>query len=199
MKIDEKEYCSVYEKYADKTFKQAYRIFDGCIQSSKDVVQIVFMKLWEKAKDDPNYIENPEHLEKWLSTVCRNAALKYISRKYSFKYKPTIINTDTYNVYAAFVNPREAILDKELHDGYEDIYNANKTEVIASDLERLIDTLSKKQKDVVVLKLEGMTNKSIAKQLGVTENLVASRLFYTFKRLREVIARRGRHMFNYAT
>ena len=166
----------LYIKYEKKLYKIAKKILqvredaEDCVHDTVGLIVCSLEKF--KAAADKGYIE------KLLMVTCRNCALNAAKAK---------------NRRNEYVQP---IAKLNYEDGeYEDVdipdYNSSVDKLYISEkncelLCQLIDKLDDKYRDVILLKSLGVSNKTIAKTMNITEELVRQRYLRAKKKLLEM-------------
>jgi len=146
--------------YLLETFSQRAVVFAISIvkdeQEARDIVQKVFIKLW---MNNLNF-ESIKHFKAYLYSSIRNACFDYFQSK------------KQYDEIA------HEIIDESIED------NLIETEIKA-ELLRKVDLLPQSRKEVILLRLKGMTLEDIAKKLEVSRNTVKTHIRISNKELKE--------------
>ena len=153
----------------DKLFRYAYSLLKDRAEA-EDVVQEVFIRLWQK-RDDLKHIDS---IEAWSMTMTRNLTLdKFRTRKLEFLALNNAENiADTRAVPDVMVEQSE----------------------IKTDIDKIIDSLSGKQKQVIRLRdIEGYTYQEIGEIIGIDQNLVKVTLFRARENLRKKLLKTDRY------
>jgi len=138
------------------------RQWTSSLAEAEDILQDAFVRYWKNQRHLPG---NPNAL---ILTSVRRAAIDY------GRSRTRRINRET-QAY-------------ELEDKVT-FFEPGEGEV-AQDLEKAVRSLPAEQREVVVMKIWGMlTFEEIARQLGVSQNTVASRYRYALAALRKTISR----------
>lgn len=129
-------------------------LFDN--QASQDVVQDVFIHLWEKAED----IKIETSLLSYVRAMVRNRCLNYLK---------SIKIIDNFG-----------LLKTNIHLITEHVFETAEQDnkrIIYQQIIKIIDTLPERMQQVVKLKLSGnYTYKEIAEELGISVNTVKTQL-----------------------
>jgi len=146
----------IYNIYYGFVMQKLKKLLPEC-KDLNDLAHDVFLSMLKNKISVDVYDETA--LKKYLTIVCKNTASSYAK-----KNKRTLLMSseeiDALRRYDA--SAEQAVILGETKD----------------ELLEIIMTLSEKNRDVCSLKyLSGLTNKEIAKTLGIPENIVASRLF----------------------
>jgi RNA polymerase sigma factor (sigma-70 family) len=185
----------------------------------EDVAQLTFEKLWNKVKDDDNYINDEHHLCLWLYRVCKNQALKTLAKLKKMELMGSSMDIDmekckvlgfreetsAFDMYNTNLgNTRNlnmfwvANVSEEETDKYAEMYNTEKTKWFLKNLPKLKKLLSKKELLVFNMRLKGLSYKEIAEKLKITRGAVYFRFFNACKRLKDAVSRSDAKL-NYAT
>lgn len=162
---DKKAFQKFFEQHYEDlvNYANAY-LFDT--DTSEDIVQEVFIALWERAKS-----MNIEYsLVAYVRTMVRNRCLNYLkSIKITDDYKVLEMNI-------AFVT--DYTLDTE---------EENK-KIIYRQIMKIIDTLPERMRTVVTLKfVHNYTYKEIAEELNISVNTVKTQLKRAKNRITELL------------
>ena len=132
------------------------------IDTSKDIVQEVFIKIWEQNIQSPNFYA----AKSLLYTSVKNRCLDYLQSKY----------------YRSVIQSPDIDFDKMLT---EEFFH---TQLIIIDtyaqLETAIKQLPSKSETVIRLTLNAHTNKEIAEAMSISKNTVKSQKRIAYKKLR---------------
>lgn len=137
---------------------------------AEDIVQEVFLKLWDKR----NEFGKINNIEAWSMTITKNMVLDKIRSEKSFSVDPHGIKLNEY--------------DSETPDVI--IERAE----IRTDIRRMIEALSEKQREVIILReIEGYSYQKIGEIMGIDQNLVRVTLFRARENLRRKILKTERY------
>ncbi|OBX24485.1 hypothetical protein A9996_15100 [Gelidibacter algens] len=129
---------------------------------SKDVVQDVFIKIWEQKTQYPNFNAN----KSFLYTAVRNRSLDYLKSKY----------------HRGVMQSSDLEFD-QLHS--EEFFLTQLTIVDTySQLEIAIKKLPNKCERIIRLSLKAYTNKEIADEMSISKNTVKSQKRIAYEKLR---------------
>jgi len=145
----------------DKLFRYALSLLKDSADS-EDIVQEVFMRLWQKRSD----LVNIKNIEAWSMTMTRNLTLdKLKAKKLEFRNLSRIEDESIKNSGAdELVEQAEAI----------------------EGIKKLINSLSEKQKQVIMLRdIEGYSYQEIGEIIGIDQNLVKVTLFRARENVRK--------------
>ncbi|WP_299108407.1 sigma-70 family RNA polymerase sigma factor [uncultured Winogradskyella sp.] len=133
------------------------------IDTSKDIVQEVFIKIWERKIEYPNFFA----IKSLLYKSVRNRCLDYLKSKY----------------HRSMVQSPDIDFDHMLSDEF---FYTQLTLIDTYDqLETAIKHLPKKSEAVIRLTLNAYTNKEIAEELSISKNTVKSQKRIAYNKLRQ--------------
>ena len=132
------------------------------MDTSQDVVQKVFVKIWERKI---NYI-NFYATKSYLYTSVRNGCLDFLKSKH---YRSTLHSSNI--DFDQMLTEEFFITQLTIIDTY-------------SQLETAIKQLPKKCERVIRLSLKAYTNKEIAEEMGISKNTVKSQKRIAYEKLR---------------
>ncbi len=134
----------------------------GQAAEAEDVVQEVFIKLWNNRQQ----IANISNIEAWCITATKNLSIDKLRSKHQ-RLQPIAAGFDLQDQSA---NPYEAVV---AHDVFDQVRN-------------LMNGLPDKQRDIMQLRdIEGMSYQEIAEALSVPMDQVKVYLFRARKAVRE--------------
>ncbi|WP_262707319.1 RNA polymerase sigma-70 factor [Flagellimonas marinaquae] len=163
-KLKLNEFNRIYEKTYTPLCLFANHFLED-LETSKDVVQEVFVKIWE---DKIEFI-NENTIKSYLYTSVRNRSLDYLR---SNSYRKTF--------------PLTTKKLKELET--EPFFLREIVVVETSDIiENAINTLPEKCAKIIRLSAKGLTNANIAEKLGLSVNTVKTQKKIAFKRLKPIL------------
>lgn len=145
---------ALYELYHRKLYNFIFRISNGNTSICEDIVQSVFIKLWEVRET----VDEEKRLLNFLCTAAKNKMLNTYSHQ-TVRY-----------IYQAYVLKHASELE-----------NTTEQEVDRNMLEELIDewteSLPPARKKIFILsRKEGKSNKEIAQIMGITESTIETQL-----------------------
>ncbi len=149
----------LYDKYKKAMYSLSYRI-TGDFEAANDVLQDAFVKVFRGL---PKF-RGESTLGAWIKTIVVRTAYSYLRKEKIF---------------------------------FEDIDTLSQTHKLdwghyldAEYLEKAILSLPEGYRMVFVLvEIEGFTHKEVAAMLGISEGTSKSQLFYSKKKLREILTR----------
>ncbi len=149
----------VYKTFFLKNYQDLVIYANGYLfdqQASEDIVQDVFIYLWEKPKN----IVIKSSLKGYVTTMVKNRCLNYLK---------AIKITDNYN----YLELNISLITEHVFD---DVSYENK-KIVYHQVLKIIDTLPDKMQQVVKLKfLHNYKYAEIAKELGISVNTVKTHL-----------------------
>lgn len=159
-------YSYLYEMYWSKVYNFA-RLYISSIEDAKEIVQIVFVKLWETR----TFLKENESLKGYLFIITRNII---------FNQKRRSFNEDFY---------KTSILDAYTEDNINDSCEAEE-KMYAMELSRFIDSLvlslPERQRECFLLsRVEKMTYREIGERLGISERTVEVHIIRALKYLKK--------------
>lgn len=132
------------------------------MDTSKDTVQEVFIKIWEKKIEYPNF----NAIKSLLYKSVRNRCLDHLKSKY---YKSVVQSPD---INFEHIESEEFFLSQlTIIDTY-------------TQLETAIKQLPKKCEKIIRLSLKAYTNKEIADEMSISKNTVKSQKRIAYDKLR---------------
>lgn len=162
VKLDKnKAFNLVFDAYWNALYKQAYKKVH-CTELAQDLVQDVFVSLWDKIE----LLDAEGSVLAYLFAILRNKILKlYEKDSVRLKYAASV----TANVAPSDVHSQNTILEKELKA------------IIDAEVERM----PVRMKEIYLLKREDdLSIKQIAQDLSLSEQTVKNQLQMAYQRLR---------------
>ncbi|MBB6681376.1 RNA polymerase sigma-70 factor [Aequorivita sp. 609] len=136
------------------------------MDTSKDIVQEVFIKIWEKQP----VFSNPNTTKAYFYTTVKNHCLNYLKSK----HHKTITNA--------------APLDNELPQSEDYFFAELVSAETHAQLYRAIDTLPKKAAKVISLSINNYTTNEIAEELNITPSTVRTQKSLAYQKLKGLLA-----------
>ncbi len=143
------------------------------IEDSRDVVQDVFLKIWQKKI----VFQDKTAIKAYLYRAVRNKCLDFLKSSYSQKQKQRL-GLDIKQLEDDSFFAREVLLTET-------------SEII----ENALNTLSLKYRKVIKLAMDGLSNEQIAEHLQVSINTIKSQKKFAYKKLRIVLKNDVFHIF----
>ncbi len=161
-KSDHESFRKLFEQYS----KPLYRFSLSYLKSNEgaeDVVQEVFIKIWDKRKD----IDTGKSFQSYVFTIALNSVRKYFN-------KLAAANQLKHDIIASF-SENSAKLDEQ--DDFEDYLR---------HLDTLINRMPEKRKEIFIgKKLDGKSQKELAEEFGITIKTVEYHITEAMKFLKE--------------
>jgi RNA polymerase sigma-70 factor (ECF subfamily) len=161
-KSDHESFRKLFEQYS----KPLYRFSLSYLKSNEaaeDVVQEVFIKIWDKRKD----IDTSKSFQSYLFTIALNSIRKYFN-------KLAEVNQLKHDIIAVLSENPSAFDDQ---DNFEDYL---------FKLDTLIQQMPQKRKEIFIgKKLEGKSQKELAEEFGITTKTVEYHITEAMKFLKE--------------
>lgn len=161
LKNDRVAQKDLYDKYKKAMYTLAYRI-TGDFESANDVLQDAFVKVF---KGLPGF-RGDSTLGAWIKTIVIRTAYSYLRKDKLFFEDIENVNLKNHLDWGHYLDAEyleKAILS--LPEGYRTVF--------------------------VLIEVEGYSHKDVAEMLGISEGTSKSQLFYSKKRLREMLKNNG--------
>lgn len=161
LKNDRVAQKDLYDKYKKAMYTLAYRI-TGDFESANDVLQDAFVKVFRGL---PSF-RGESTLGAWIKTIVIRTAYSYLRKDKIFFEDIEHVNPKNHLDWGHYLDTEyleKAILS--LPEGYRTVF--------------------------VLIELEGYSHKEVAEMLGISEGTSKSQLFYSKKRLREMLKNNG--------
>lgn len=165
-KGSEKAFEQLYNTYKKTIWWTAYKVVKN-IDVADDITSMVFTKAFTKLDSYTQHIS----FEMWLKTITLNTAIDYIRRNKKENLNSYIDDEDN------FIQLQE--LDRSPEENF---INKQNIEVIKKCMLRL----RKRYRDLIQMKLDGLTYQEIAKKLAMPESTVKGSLNKARQKLREL-------------
>lgn len=159
----------LFDIYSDKVYRTSFYILRDK-QYAEDVVQEVFLKVYKSI----HKLSKVETFDVWLYRITVNTCSSYFSKIKKMPLKDPQADADLLNLVDdnSLYNPGEQILQKDL-----------KNKLLAC-----INSLPAKHRTVLILfYYNDMNINQIASILGCTVGTIKSRLFYSKKKLKQIL------------
>jgi RNA polymerase sigma-70 factor (ECF subfamily) len=164
-----------------ETFKSLYDAFYTClllyansiinnIDISKDIIQDIYLKLWEKRKE----FTIKYSLKSYLYTAVRNSCMDYlkhlkVEKKYVDHSLVELKEKELIFFSELFIHPEEDDFEKYLNE-----------------INMVVDDLPEQRKKIFKLsRYEGMKNIEVAQRLNLSVRTVDTQIYRALKTLRE--------------
>ncbi|WP_086477588.1 MULTISPECIES: RNA polymerase sigma-70 factor [Arenibacter] len=159
--ITPKEYRELYDSLYIPLCLFAHKYLEN-IEDSQDVVQDVFLKIWQKEL----LVKDKASAKPYLYSAVRNKCLDFLKSSYSQK-REKHISVDHKQLEEESFFAREFVL-------------VETSEII----ERALNSLPTKHKNVIRFGMRGMTNQQIADRLNLSVNTIKSQKKVAYRQLR---------------
>jgi RNA polymerase sigma-70 factor, ECF subfamily len=155
-KIDQIAFKKIFDKYFEPLCRYAYG-YCNCTEQAKEIVQEVFMKIWEKRE-----MLEISSANSYLYKAVKNKTLNHIR--------------DHKKVAVLFQDPPEHVA--------EEIVEPPLLE--STHIDTAIAELPKQCRTIFIMKrVQGLSYKEISKRLAVSEKTVENQMTIALKKLRE--------------
>lgn len=162
----EKAFNQLYYTFKKTIWWTAYKMVHN-IDVADDIVSMVFTKAFTKLDTYTQHIS----FEMWLKTITLNTAIDYIRRNKKEQLNSYIDDEDN------------TIQLQELdHSPEENYINQQNVEIVKDCMSRL----RKRHRDLIQMKLDGLTYQQIAEKLAMPEATVKGSLNKARQRLKEL-------------
>jgi len=160
-----KQFDDIFRKFHHQLFLYCMKFVDE--EDALDIVQDVFVVLWEKRK----YTMNDEHVKSFLFHSVKNMCLNLL------KHQGVMHKHQSHE--------KNKLVRLEMQ-----FYKSGETSLIEKEelatIYKVINSLSSVHKEVVVLsRFEGLKNHEIADKLSIPQRTVETRLYRALNELRE--------------
>lgn len=165
-KIEENEFKALFDEFYDGLCAYGYKILKDK-PVVEDIVHNVFCNLWEKREDTGIHTTIKSYLFRSVHNACLNH-LEHLKVKRSYIEEKTV----EYMKDGLMYNPEREIelLNREL----------------AEMLHEAVESLPEKCREIFKKsRFQGLRNKEIAEQLGVSVNTVDKQIYIALRKLRE--------------
>ncbi|WP_303012306.1 RNA polymerase sigma-70 factor [uncultured Bacteroides sp.] len=161
-------YSFLYKMYWSKVYNFS-RLYIASVEEAKEVVQIVFVKLWETRA----FLKENDNLKGYLFIVTRNVIFNQKRKSfYEDFYKTTILEAYSEDNILASCEAEEKMYALEL----------------SKFIDMLIQNLPDRQRDCFLLsRIEKLTYREIGERLGISERTVEVHIVRALKYLKQNI------------
>lgn len=160
----------LFELHADRLRRYVYR-FTRSWETAQDLVHDVFLRLWDK-RDDFATVTDPEG---YLYAAARNRALTWLrQRRLEDQWHQQYAAPDVNGGRVAPPDPAQLLLKAEM----------------AAALQRAVDGLPERQREVLMLQWKGRSYQQIGSLLGISLKTVSNHLTRATDHLRRNLTRR---------
>jgi len=135
------------------------------LDTSKDIVQDVFIKIWE----DKIEFQNEKNIKSYLYTAVKNKSINYLQSK-QFKLKDRLSDQKMELLESEAFFLREVVIVET-----------------SNIIEKAINTLPNKCANIIRLSFKNLTNNEIANELGISLNTVKTQKKIAYRRLKPLL------------
>ena len=167
---DEESLAAIYDRYRTILFGLLFRIL-GNRAEAEDVLQEVFVQVWQKARD---FDENRGKAFTWLVTLARSRAIDRLRS----------LGSRSRTIEAATKESADAV-----GDAIEDAINNERGEVVRAALKELPE---EQRAALLMAYFDGFSQSEIAERTNTPLGTVKTRMRTGMTKLREVLAPRVR-------
>lgn len=154
---------ALYNQYAGRVYGYSMQLTKGDTYLSEEIVQIVFMKLWEKWDD----LQQMDSVLSYLFATAKNTFLNYCEHE--------MIEF----LYADYVMTHVSEADNQSEEKQD-------ARFLEQYLQGIVSKMPPRRRRVFVMsRYQHMTNKQIAQQLGISEKTVEVHITLALKELKE--------------
>ncbi|KGK30451.1 RNA polymerase sigma factor [Cellulophaga sp. E6(2014)] len=150
MKHLEDHFKAIYQDNHPKVYRMCLGYASGDLMLANDFVQEVFIKVWEHL---PNF-RNDASISTWIYRITVNTCLISLRKKRNIPLSKILGTVE-------IQNPENGLQDKEKK--FQTLYQC-------------IDQLSKDNKSIILLELEGIPQKEIASIMGISHEAIRIRI-----------------------
>ena len=145
------DFRNIYEQNYGKVMRLCMGYVSGDMDAAKDLAQEVFIKVWTNLET----FRKESNISTWIYRIAVNTCLSSLQKsKKSKKF---------YNIEAVAETPQEAATTADRYIMLEELY-------------KCINTLSETNKAIILLELEGLPQKEIAKVIGIKHEAIRTRI-----------------------
>lgn len=164
----QKAFTELYYRYKQTIWFTIYNVVKNQ-DVADDITSIVFTKAYEKLQSYVNHIS----FEMWLKTIAVNSAIDFIRRT---KKEQSNTYTDdencTIQLSETDMSPEDKLILQE------------KLKLV----EKALPLLKKKYRDLIELRMNGMSYKDMSEKLAINENTIKSMLNKARQKLKQKIS-----------
>jgi RNA polymerase sigma-70 factor (ECF subfamily) len=166
---DNSAFDEIYEKYKRQLFAYLRKMLPGKDSLCDDI----FQQAWIKAIDNFNSYKDNEYFLAWIMRISHNLAMDYF-RKYSKEYLEDMSSADRWEALSSSHTPSRELILKEMRES----------------LDKCVSKLSPEQREVFLLRADGISFKDITKIQHSSINTALARMQYALKNLRNCLKNR---------
>lgn len=151
----------LFHKYSTKLYSFAFSLLKN-EEDSKEIVQEAFLKIWSKR----NVIDSSKSFKSFLFTISYNLIVDQLRAKLKDKQFRIFLKEH-------FSSNSINIIDNSDYD------------TLKKQIEKAVEELPEKRKMIYKLsRFEGLPNKKIAEQLGITSKTVENQIYLSLKHIK---------------
>jgi len=160
---DEDAFNELYGRYRLPLFSYLHRLLPG----KKALVDDFFQQVWIKAVRNWKRYTDQQLLLAWLCRIAHNLVMDH----YRSNSNKEMVEINE-NLVADTFNPEEILNQQKLDEA----------------LQNAIESLPSEQKEIVTLRIQGISFKEIAEQKQISLNTALGRMHYAIRNLRKIMA-----------
>lgn len=164
MQLSEQEFLKAIELHKGILYKVSRMYFDKP-EDQQDLVQEIILQLWKSL----NSFEGKSEFSSWMYRVALNTAIVFFKNEKRKQDNFTIIKNEP--------------IDNEVYDSEKDQQLVH--------FYKAVNQLTKIEKAIIILLIEGYSGKKIAENLGLSEVNVRVKIKRTKNKLQEIIKTQG--------
>lgn len=163
---DTASFETLYKQWSGKLYNFVMRISKGDAYLAEEIVQSVFIKVWEKREE----IDPDKSFASYICTIAKNQLTNiYQHRMLEFLYQENALNKTSYGDNTTEKEVEYRLLDEYVHT--------------------LVEQLPPARREIFILsRYQFLSNREIAQRLNLSENTVESQLTKAISFLRRRIA-----------
>jgi RNA polymerase sigma-70 factor (ECF subfamily) len=164
MQLSEQEFLKAIELHKGILYKVSRMYFDKP-EDQQDLVQEIILQLWKSL----NSFEGKSEFSSWMYRVALNTAIVFFKKEKRKQDNFTIINNEP--------------IDTEVYDSEKDQQLVH--------FYKAVNQLTKIEKAIIILLIDGYSGKKIAENLGLSEVNVRVKIKRTKNKLQKIIKTQG--------
>ena len=164
MQLSEHEFLRAIELHKGILYKVSRMYFDK-LEDQQDLFQEIILQLWKSL----NSFEGKSEFSSWMYRVALNTAIVFFKKEKRKQDNFTIIKNEP--------------IDNEVFDSEKDQQLVH--------FYKAVQQLTKIEKAIIILLIEGYSGKKIAENLGLSEVNVRVKIKRTKNKLQEIIKTQG--------
>ena len=164
MQLSEQEFLKAIELHKGILYKVSRMYFDK-LEDQQDLFQEIILQLWKSL----NSFEGKSEFSSWMYRVALNTAIVFFKKEKRKQDNFTIIKNEP--------------IDNEVFDSEKDQQLVH--------FYKAVKQLTKIEKAIIILLIEGYSGKKIAENLGLSEVNVRVKIKRTKNKLQEIIKTQG--------